>query len=71
MDEMNGEIIKEIKLRAVADPGFPRRNGVPTSEFGAKTNHLARFLPKRDGGGASLANPWNCQCLQQVSNKVN
>ena len=51
MDEMNGEIIKEIKLRAVADPGFPRRNGVPTSEFGAKTNHLARFLPKRDGEG--------------------
>ena len=51
---MNGEIIKEIKLAAVADPGFPRRKGVPTSEFGAKTNHLARYLPKRDAGGGGV-----------------
>ena len=37
----------KIKPQAVADPWFPRREmGAPTSEFGAKTYYLAKFLLK-------------------------
>ena len=31
-------------MQPVADPEFPRREGAPTPEFGAKTYYLARFF---------------------------
>ena len=33
-------------LISVADPGFPRRGGAPTPEFGPKTYYLTIFLSK-------------------------